>query len=111
MTDIFVIRNQLGHYWGKGKQWVDGSEPKTVMKLKHNDEAVNTLVELSSRDIDLRGEIVEVELNSRGEPKVEASDIPLPNAEKADSETEEQTEPETMEPEAAAPAADASESA
>ena len=23
MTDVFVIRNQLGHYWGKGKAWVD----------------------------------------------------------------------------------------
>ncbi|MEP1470609.1 MAG: hypothetical protein ABJK20_11360 [Halieaceae bacterium] len=103
MTDIFVIRNQLGHYWGKGKQWVDGSEPKTVMKLKHNDEAVNTLVELSSRDIELRGEIIEVELNSRGEPKVEASDIPLPNAEEADSEGEDNAEPEAAQPEAGAP--------
>ena len=26
MTDVFVIRNQLGHYWGKSKTWVDGSE-------------------------------------------------------------------------------------
>ena len=22
MTEVFVIRNQLGHYWGKGKAWV-----------------------------------------------------------------------------------------
>ena len=80
MTDIFVIRNQLGHYWGKGKHWVDGSEPKTVMKLKHRDEAINTLFELSSKDIELRGEILEAELNSRGEPRVVPSEIPLPEA-------------------------------
>lgn len=103
MTDIFVIRNQLGHYWGKGKHWVDGSEPKTVMKLKHNDEAVNTLVELSSRDIELRGEIIEVELNSRGEPKVEASDNPLPDAATIEAEGEEKPESETVAPEAGAP--------
>ncbi len=78
MTDIFVIRNQLGHYWGKAKLWVDGSEPKTIMKLKHSDEAINTLFELSSKDIELRGEIIEAELNKRGEPLVEASENPLP---------------------------------
>jgi len=100
MTDIFVIRNQLGHYWGKGKHWVDGSEPKTVMKLAHHDQAINTLVELSSKDIELRGEIVETELNARGEPKVEASDIPLPETpatEDALSPVEEESSAETPE--------------
>ena len=105
MTDTFVIRNQLGHYWGKGKHWVDGSEPKTVMKLAHHDQAINTLVELSSKDIELRGEIVAAELNSRGEPKVEASDIPLPDApaaEEDDSEGDQKAEQEAVEPEAGA---------
>ena len=100
MTDTFVIRNQLGHYWGKGKHWVDGSEPKTVMKLAHHDQAINTLVELSARDIELRGEIVEAELNARGEPKVEASDIPLPEipgTEDALSPVEEQTSAQVAE--------------
>ena len=100
MTDIFVIRNQLGHYWGKGKHWVDGSEPKTVMKLAHHDQAINTLVELSSKDIELRGEIVGAELNARGEPKVEASDIPLPKMPVTDDAVgavEEQASAETPE--------------
>ncbi len=78
MTDVFVIRNQQGHYWGKSKQWVDGSEAKAVMRARHRDEAINTLFELSSKDIELRGEVIAAELSQRGEPMVEPSQIPLP---------------------------------
>ena len=78
MTEVFVIRNQLGHYWGKSKAWVDGAEPRAVMRSPHRDEATNTLVELSARDIDLRGEVLAVPLSERGEPEVEASAIPVP---------------------------------
>ena len=77
MTEVFVIRNQMGHYWGKSKAWVDGSEARAVMRAKHEDEAINTLFELSSKDIELRGEVVRAELSERGEPMVEASQIPL----------------------------------
>ena len=78
MTDVFVIRNQLGHYWGKGKAWVDGSQPKQVLRTTHQDEAVNTLFELSSKDFELRGDVVAAELSERREPIIEASQIPLP---------------------------------
>lgn len=78
MTDVFVIRNQLGHYWGKGKAWVDGSEARAVMRARHHDEAVNTLFELSSRDVELRGQVVAAELDPRGEPIIEPSRTPLP---------------------------------
>ncbi|MEZ5571885.1 MAG: hypothetical protein R3E64_07645 [Halioglobus sp.] len=78
MTEVFVVRNQLGHYWGKAKTWVDGSTPKAVMRTAHQDEAINTLFELSSKDIALRGEVVAVEVTERGEPDVEPSTNPLP---------------------------------
>jgi hypothetical protein len=48
------------------------------MRVKHRDEAVNTLFELGSKDIELRGEICAATLSNRGEPMVEVSDIPLP---------------------------------
>ncbi len=89
MSEVFVIRNQLGHYWGKAKEWVDGSEPKASMRLKHHDEALNTLFELSSKDIELRGEILPVELDSRGYPVLEVSNIPLPVVPGADDTEEE----------------------
>ena len=80
MSDVYVIRNQLGHYWGKAKEWVDGSEPRAVMRVKHEDEAINTLFELSAKDIELRGEAIAVALSERGDPVVEPSDIPVPGA-------------------------------
>lgn len=79
MTDVYVIRNQLGHYWGKSKEWVDGTEPGRVMRLRHEDEAVNTLFELSSKDFELRGEVLAVTLSDRGEPVVEPSEHLLPD--------------------------------
>jgi hypothetical protein len=78
MTDVFVIRNQLGHYWGKSKAWVDGSQPRLVLRTQHRDEAVNTLVELSSKDFELRGDVIEAPVGERGEPIIETSQIPLP---------------------------------
>lgn len=78
MTEVFVIRNQLGHFWGKGKTWVDGSQPRQVLRTRHRDEAVNVLFELSSKDFELRGEVVAAVLSERGEPIVERSQNPLP---------------------------------
>ncbi len=92
MTDVFVVRNQHGHYWGKAKIWVDGSSPKAVLRTKHEDEALNTLFELSSRDIELRGEVLPTELSERGEPVIEPSQIPLLDESDADA-TESEAEP------------------
>lgn len=83
MTDVFVVRNQLGHYWGKAKTWVDGSNPRAVLRTPYHDEAVNTLFELSSRDIELRGEVIATTLSERGEPVIEPSQIPLHSDEEA----------------------------
>ena len=102
MTDVFVIRNQLGHYWGKSKSWVDGSQPKLVLRTRHRDEATNALFELSSRDIDLRGEVLAAELSERGEPVIEPSQIPLPidpaSADAADPEANQEDNGAIVEP-------------
>lgn len=92
---VFVIRNQLGQYWTRAGEWVDGREPQRILKHRHRDEAVNQLVELSARDIDLRGEVLGCDLNARGEPRVDVSGHATPTlAEKAALEaanSEEQT--------------------
>lgn len=92
MTDVFVICNQQGHFWGKKKMWVDGSEPKVLLRVKNRDEASNTLFELSSKDFELRGEIVEVELSPKGDPIVQVSDIPLPILPQEEETTLDETE-------------------
>jgi len=68
---VYVIRNQQGHYWSKGKEWVDGRDARQVARYRHHDEAVNTLVELSAKNVDLRGRIEDVPLSERGEPILE----------------------------------------
>ncbi|MCB1841435.1 MAG: hypothetical protein KDI09_00600 [Halioglobus sp.] len=93
MTDVYVICNQHGHYWGKGKAWVDGRDPRAVMRCKHADEAVNTLFELSSKDVDLRGEVQPAALSERGEPVIKPSAVPLPvDDDAAVDDSAEQTE-------------------
>ena len=103
MAELFVIRNQLGHYWGKSKAWVDGSDARAVKHTGHRDDAVNTLFELSSKDFELRGEVVQVEATERCDPVVEPSQIPLPmdEAEPTAADAPEPHPPET-EPEPAA---------
>ena len=88
MSDhVYVIRNQLGQYWARSSEWVDGREPQRLLKLRHHDEAVNQLVELSSRDVELRGEVQSCVLNDRKEPIVEVSEQQTPTlAEKAAAE-------------------------
>jgi hypothetical protein len=81
MSDVFVITNQLGHFWGKSKLWVDGKDPRSILRTRHQDEAVNTLVELSAKDVDLRGQVIEVPVSERGEPVVTVSEIPVPQLE------------------------------
>lgn len=92
MEEVFVIRNQHGHYWGKSKAWVDGADPRAVLRVKHRDEGVNTLVELSAKDVELRGEVVPAELGPKGEPVLEVSGVPLPRAEPAPGEGAEDME-------------------
>ncbi|WP_154647572.1 heat-shock protein HtpX [Luminiphilus syltensis] len=85
MTQTHIICNQDGHYWGRSKAWIDGSEAPRVATFDHRDEAVNTLVELSARDIDLRGEIKCIERIDNKLPKLPISDVPIPGA---DDETD-----------------------
>ena len=92
MNQRFVVSNQHGHYYSKSKTWIDGRDPGRVYCPAYRDEALNTLLEINSRDIDLRGMIVEVETNSRGLPVLTISDVPLPEPD--EPETAEQTESE-----------------
>lgn len=98
MADVFVVRNQLGHYWGKKKRWVDGTNPHSVLHTGHQDEAINILFELSSKDIELRGEVVGTTLSDKGDPEVEPSENPLPEEPEAEfTEPEPQAEQKTQE--------------
>ncbi len=78
MSTVHIVRNQDGHYWGRGKRWVDGRETAKVLTYDHRDEAVNTVFELSSKNIELRCEVMDLSSEDDKLPKLVVSDIPLP---------------------------------
>ena len=90
MDRSFILKNQDGHYWGRSKEWVDGSDRSRVAQYKHRDEASNTVFELSSKDFGLRAEILEMTLKEGKLPKLSISQIPLPGFEEEKAEENEQ---------------------
>ena len=86
MDRSFILKNQDGHYWGRSKEWVDGSDRSRVAQYKHRDEASNTVFELSSKDFGLRAEILEMTLKEGKLPKLSVSQIPLPGLEEEKEE-------------------------
>lgn len=81
MDRSFILKNQNGHYWGRSKDWIDGSDRSRVAQYRHRDEASNTVFELSSKDFGLRAEILEMTLNEGKLPKLSISQIALPGIE------------------------------
>ena len=90
MDRSFILKNQDGHYWGRSKEWVDGSDRSRVAQYKHRDEASNTVFELSSKDFGLRAEILEMTLKEGKLPKLSVSQIPLPGLEEEREEENEE---------------------
>ena len=82
MSGVFIIRNQLGHYWGRSGSWVNGGRTGQVACWKHKDEAVNTLFEIGSGDTELRGEIILAETDNEQPTNLEISEHPLPGADR-----------------------------
>ncbi len=87
MTTTFVIQNQNGHYWSKQKDWTDGRDRRAVYRTVDKVDAINLVFELSSKDVSLRANHLECEVDDIGNPLVEASSVPLPTDDTA-------TEPE-----------------
>lgn len=72
---VFVIRNQQGLYLTRQNEWVDGHDPAPLFKTPFRDAALNTLIELNAKDIELRGVLAEVEVNEKGLPQVMPGEI------------------------------------
>jgi hypothetical protein len=92
---VFVIRNQHGLYLTRQNEWVDGHDPAPLFKTPFRDVALNTLIELNAKDIELRGVITEAEVNDKGLPRVTPAETPpeVPAAENAPAEAAADHEP------------------
>lgn len=69
-TSVFVIKSQSGLYLNKQQEWVDGRDSQTLFRTPHKDEAINTVFEVSSRDIYLRAEALACDTDTKGNPVV-----------------------------------------
>lgn len=74
----FVIQNQNGHFWSKQKNWTDGRDRRAVFRTVDKVDAINLVFELSSKDVSLRANHAECEVDDIGNPLIEASSVPLP---------------------------------
>lgn len=77
-TTVFVIRNQQGLYLSKQQEWLDGTDSHVLYRTRHRDEAINTVFEVSSRDIYLRAETVICELDAKGNPALATAETLTP---------------------------------
>ena len=70
MATAFVIRNQLGQYLTRKNEWVSGKDASILFNQPHYDQALNQLIEVNAKDIDLRGVVLELELDDKRRPVV-----------------------------------------
>lgn len=67
MTEVFIIRNQHQLYLGKQGAWVDGSDSHQLYRARFKDEAINTKVEISVRQPEMRLTLVAGVLDERSQ--------------------------------------------
>lgn len=70
MKHAYVIRNQLGQYLTRKGEWVSGRDTASLFHQPWFDQALNHLIEINAKDIELRGKVVELELDERDRPIV-----------------------------------------
>jgi hypothetical protein len=75
---VFVVKNQQGLYLSKQQEWIDGTDNHPLYRTRHRDEAINTVFEVSSRDIYLRAETVICELDAKGNPALATAEVVTP---------------------------------
>ena len=90
MTQTFILQNQDNHFFGKNKEWLDGYDANSLYKTLHKDEAINQMVEISSKDYKQRVRVIPCELDEKGLPMIDIAIMPapLPKAPKAPKNSE-----------------------
>jgi len=71
MNKVFVIRSAEGHYFSKHGEWLIGKEANQIFIGKYKDDALNQLIDITIKNVDVRAKVVETELNSRNLPVLE----------------------------------------
>ena len=88
-NEIFILQNQDKLFFGKQKEWLDGRDANALFKTPHKDEAINQLVEVSSKDYTQRIKVLGCAVSEKGLPMIDAELLPPPQPKppkKADDE-------------------------
>lgn len=78
MNQTFILQNQDKLFFGKNKEWVDGYDANSLFKTEHKDEAVNQMVEISSKDYTQRVKVIACNLDEKGLPLIDIEIMPAP---------------------------------
>ncbi len=73
---VFILQNQHQQFLTKSLEWINGCEANQLFKTPHRDIALNQLMELNAKDIQLRVKIISCELNKSGNPELPIQSIP-----------------------------------
>jgi len=65
---IYIIKNHNENVLGKAFEWLDRTTASLIFNTPHRDIALNQLIELNAKDINLRAQIVECEADKKGRP-------------------------------------------
>lgn len=70
---LYILKNQHDQLLNRQLEWVAGCPASQLFCSPHRDIAINQLIELNSRDINLRAEIIACETDAKGFPVVNAA--------------------------------------
>jgi hypothetical protein len=76
---IFIIKSHDESILAKDLSWVDGSNANLLFNTQHRDIALNQLIELNAKDINLRAQIIECEADKKGRPVLVMDAVAMPS--------------------------------
>jgi len=65
---IYILQMSDGRFLNKGLDWTATNHHRDLFRSEHRDIALNKLIELNAKDIDLRAKVVSCELDAKGKP-------------------------------------------
>lgn len=78
MSDLFILQNQDKLFLGRQNNWLDGRDLAALYKTAHKDEAINQMVEASSKDYKQRIKILSCSATEKGLPVIDPAIMPEP---------------------------------
>ncbi|WP_226664221.1 hypothetical protein [Microbulbifer aggregans] len=73
MSHVYVLTNQHQQFLSKSNEWIDGRENTKLFRTEHKDVAINQMFEANTRNVSLRIELLECELDGKRQPTVPES--------------------------------------